>query len=220
MAESFPPDLAELLRASDAAARERAWERFLAARSALLLHTARSLSASQDSTMEAYAFMLDGLRANDFRRLREYRHRPHAQFTTWLVLVARRLCIDHDRSLHGRAPAEDDSDQMLQRQARRRLAELAAEEVDLDSIAAESGATPEHQVRQFELKQALEQALGTLDHRDRLLLTYRYVDKLSAQEIARLQQWPSHLHVYRRITHVCGLLRRELERRGVESSVP
>ena len=140
--------------------------------------------------------------------------------TTWLVLMARRLCIDRDRTLHGRAPAEDDSDQVLQRQARRRLAELAAEEVDLDSIAAESGATPEHQVRQFELKQALEQALGTLDHRDRLLLTYRYVDKLSAQEIARLQQWPSHLHVYRRITHVCGLLRRELERRGVESSVP
>jgi len=47
--------------------------------------------------MDRYAFVLDRLRARNFRRLRRFQPRGSARFTTWLVLVSRRLCLDHRR---------------------------------------------------------------------------------------------------------------------------
>jgi DNA-directed RNA polymerase specialized sigma subunit len=53
-----------------------------------------------------------------------------------------------------------------------------------------------------------------------LLLRLRFDDDLTAQEIAKLLQFPSPFHVYRRVNALLGVLRRALEQRGFESAVP
>src|SRR5262252_8859607 len=103
MADAVPRELARLIAAADGAARDQAWEGFVATHSRLLLHVARSMTADHDAAMDAYAFMLEALRADDHRRLRAYTVQRASKFTTWLVVVARRLCLDRARQVHGRA---------------------------------------------------------------------------------------------------------------------
>ena len=95
MAESFPPELSGLLDSRDALSKEEAWQRFVNRHSRLLLTTARETCADYDDGMERYAFLLDELKQDDFRRLRKYLADGRGKFTTWLVVVARRLCVDH-----------------------------------------------------------------------------------------------------------------------------
>jgi DNA-directed RNA polymerase specialized sigma subunit len=78
----------------------------------------------------------------------------------------------------------------------------------------------ENDLRVRELKQMLDSAIAELPVRDQLLLTLRFVDGLSAKEIAPIQSWPSAVHVYRRIDLLMGKLRKSLERRGVDDPVP
>ena len=44
--------------------------------------------------MDHYAFMLDRLQEDGFHRLRAFAGDGRGQFTTWLVVVARRLCVE------------------------------------------------------------------------------------------------------------------------------
>jgi len=46
---------------------------------------------SKDGAMDAYAYVLERLRERDCARLRTYADGGPARFTTWLVVVARRL---------------------------------------------------------------------------------------------------------------------------------
>jgi RNA polymerase sigma factor (sigma-70 family) len=137
------------------------------------------------------------------------------------VLVARRLCVDRKRQQYGRssgssaAAAGDD-----ERIARRRLVDLAAAEIDLSAIEDRASTNAENELRARELKQILDGAIAELDPRDQLLLTLRFIDGLSAKEIAPIQSWPSPVHVYRRIDLLMGKLRKSLERRGVDDPVP
>lgn len=222
MAESLPSELAHLLSASDDVSRERAWRTFLNAFSPLILHAARSASSGYDDGMDAYAAALDGLRADDYKRLRGYSIDPRARFSTWLVVVVRRVCIDRQREKFGRASSRERDEGSIsdERAVRKRLANLAAANIELDTIPDSERATPEENIQRRALHELLEAALAELDERDRLLLTLRFVDELPARKIAEVQGWPDQMAVYRRINQLTGLLKQKLIARGVDSSVP
>jgi RNA polymerase sigma factor (sigma-70 family) len=219
MADSLPQELAALLSADKQSA-DDAWRGFLSQYSPLLLHAARSTSSGYDDAMDSYAYVVERFRENDFRRLRSYTADPRSKFSTWLVLVARRLCIDRKRQQYGRIVPKSANSAPDERTARRRLVDLTAAQVDLSSIEDSSSLNAENDLRVRELKQMLDCAIAELSARDQLLLTLRFVDGLSAKEIAPIQSWPSAVHVYRRIDLLMGKLRKSLQRRGVDDPVP
>jgi RNA polymerase sigma-70 factor (ECF subfamily) len=94
--------------------------------------------------------------------LRVFRHastyRPQGHFSSWLLTIASRLCLNASRN-----------------RARRLELPLAS------SPALASPASPE---RSLELRQ-LREALGRLPHRHRLALILKAVEGLSYREIAR-----------------------------------
>jgi RNA polymerase sigma factor (sigma-70 family) len=216
MADVIPPELSGLLHSADVAAREAAWAAFLAAHSRLLLHTARSLGHDYDTAMDAYAYLLEQLQKDDFHRLRAYAADGRSKFTTWLVVVARRLCVDFQRHRYGRV-RDVRTDARDARLVRRRLTDLLAEELDLNELGTDS-ANPETDLLARERAQTMTAALDTLGARDRLLLTLRFEDDLSAREIGEVMGFPTPFHVYRRLTVVLRSLRRGLEDRGVRGA--
>jgi hypothetical protein len=52
--------------------------------------------------MDRYAWVLDALRQDRHRRLRAFAAEGRGSFTTWLVAVVRRLCVDEHRHRYGR----------------------------------------------------------------------------------------------------------------------
>ena len=209
LAEANPPDV-----------RQRAWKAFLETHSRLLLHTARVLGRDYDATMDAYAYLLDQLQRDDFRRLRSYVADGRTKFTTWLVVVARRLCLDHLRQRYGR-PLEDTSPGRDARASRRRLVDLVAEELDTSGVSdATTAGNPETHLRANELSRALAGALSAFDPRDRLLLKLRFEDGLPASEIAQVMGFATQFHVYRRLNALLEQMRTALRGRGVQDSEP
>jgi RNA polymerase sigma factor (sigma-70 family) len=217
---ALPPSLDRLLVAHatrDTDAVDAAWRAFVGDYTRLLLHVARSVTTNHDDAMDAYAFVIEQLRADDLRRLREFAADPRSKLSTWLVVVARRLCLDLYRRRYGRVRG---ADSRPQRAVRRRLQDLVAENVDVHDIPTAYTGSAELALRRSELQVALEQALAALDPQDALLLRLRFDDDLTAQEIAKLLSFPSAFHVYRRVNALLAVLRRALEQRGIESAVP
>ncbi len=142
MSNPIPAELACLLDAADPAAREHAWDRFVSAHTGLLLHTARVVCHDHDAAMDAYAYVLGALRQDDFRRLRAYTPMPGSKFTTWLVMVARRLCVDQVRRRYGQPRGEGPASEQV-RLVRTRLADLLAEDVDPDQLSEPANAGPD-----------------------------------------------------------------------------
>jgi RNA polymerase sigma factor (sigma-70 family) len=170
--------------------------------------------------MDAYAYLLEQLQRDDFRRLRAYTPEARSKFTTWLVVVARRICVDHLRDRYGRTTDPGNTDSRETRAVRRRLVDLLAHELDPTALADPSTANPETDLRTRELSQALTDALARLEPRDRLLLNLRFDDQLPAREIGRLMGFPTPFHVYRRLHAVLERLKTTLKRGGVEDSEP
>ena len=218
MSAVLPFELTRLIEATDAPARDDAWARFVAAHSRLLLHVARSLTADRDATMDGYAHVLERLREDDCRRLRGYVPDGRSKFTTWLVVVARRLCLDFHRHRYGRSddPAPD---ALAAHAARRRLADLVAGAIEPEQLAA-SAADPASALQAEELHRALGAATARLGATDRLLLKLRFDDDLSAREIAGLLALPTPFHVYRRLNALLQELRRVLQQRGIHEAEP
>ena len=218
----FPAALARLFEARDAAARDAAWGAFVDAYSGLILQVARSTATNRDGAMDAYAFVLDQLREDDCRRLRGYSARSGARFSTWLLVVARRLCIDFHRRRYGRAQRSGDGDALatLERATRRRLIDLAAEQLDPDTLSDMQAGGPEAELRLAQLRRALAKALDALDSQDKLLLSLRFEDQRSAAEIARVVGLPTPFHVYRRLTRVLDALRARLVAEGIDDATP
>lgn len=213
--------LSRLLEAVDERARDSAWTVFVAEYSRLLLHVTRQLTSDYDSAMDAYAFVLEKLREHDLRRLRGYAADGRGKFTTWLVVVSRRLCLDFHRQRYGRAAPSDGAGAVDDvRAARRRLVDLALSNVDDALVSSASDADPDGELRRRELERALDVVLAELPPPDRLLITLRFHDGLSGAEIASLLPFASPFHVYRRLNHVLAELRRRLVRLGVQSPVP
>ena len=215
-APGLPPLLARLLAAPEGADRDAAWAEFLAAHTGLLLHTCQSLSRDRDAVMNGYAYILDALRDDNCRRLRGYTADPGTRFTTWLVVVARRLLLDHHRQRYGR-PRSDAEGHRAEHAARRRLEDLVAAELDPDELRSPSE-RPDAALIQRERADALRAALAVLDPSDRLLLALRFEDERPMREIAATLGLPTVFHGYRRLAAVLATLQRALALRGIEPS--
>ena len=213
-----PPELQDLLQAGDPTARDEAWSRFVARFSPLLLHTARTVAREQDRTMDAYAHLLEQLREDDNRRLRQYLEGAGAQFTTWLVVVARRLCVDFLRQRYGRAPTAPSK--TADHATRRRLEDLIAVEIGEVRALAEPRAGPDESLRRRDLHLALQAALAHLPPAHRLLLSLRFEDDMPVREISKLLRYPTPFHVYRTLNAVLAELRQALTTRGVADAEP
>ena len=214
-----PRLLRDLLAAESAEGRNRAWDRFVRKHSRILLKVAFETKVGYDGAMDRYAITLEGLRADDFRRLRQYRPDGTTRFTTWLVVVARRLCLDHHRRVYGR-PRRADDRALEERETRRRLVDFVAEEIDLETLTTLDEQGTDAGVRRRELTEALEASLETLDLEDRLMLRLRFEHETRVSEIARLLGKPTVFHVYRRIKKILSRLRSELEAHGVGGTKP
>lgn len=215
----LPPELSALLDVADPVARDAAWRRFVETHSRLLLHAARSIDRNHDAAMDAYAYVLEQLQRDDFRRLRVYAADERGKFSTWLFLVARRLCLDHVRQRYGRRQSEDAQSHEAH-ETRRRLLDHVAEEIDVAEIAYAGDRDAEMRVRVEELGDALAEALAALAPPDRLLIKLRFQDALSVPEIARILKAPTPFHIYRRLNAVLAQVRAGLARRGVEDPDP
>ncbi|HEY6829091.1 MAG TPA: sigma-70 family RNA polymerase sigma factor [Gemmatimonadaceae bacterium] len=213
------PELQRLLDASTLSERNRAWKLFLDAFSPLLVHVARSVFREHDEAMDAYAYALQELRADDFGRLRAFSAQGASKFSTWFVVVTQRLCLDYRRKQYGRVRAVQSLSARVTQDLRRRLRDLAGEDIDLGALA-ESTADPAEQLAAREVRHLLALAVGTLSTTDRLLLTLRFDDGLSASQIARVMHLPTAFHVYRRLDAAIRTLRADLVARGVESAAP
>lgn len=215
MSRSLPAALERLLGATDEADLHAAWSEFLEEYSRLILHGARSLGGSHDAVMDRYAYVLECLRRDDFRKFREYVPNGRGKFSTWLMVVVRRLCLDEARSRYGRPrgePTETD-------RVRRRLADLVAADVDPELLPG-SGSSPEHVTRVRELSGNLDAAIARLEPSDRLLLRLRFYDEISVAEIATVCSFPSVFHVYRRLNSLYDELRSYLEDAGIRDAAP
>lgn len=212
VAEPMTAELSRLLEARTEAARDEAWTEFIRVHHRLLLHVARSGAGARDAdaAMDAYAFILESLRDDGFRRLRAFTADGRSTFVTWLVVVAKRLCIDFARARYGRADRRDAADSGDQALMRQRLIDLAGAELDLGSIADPSESNPETIFNAAEVRRALHDAIAELEPRERLLLALRFEDDLTAERIASTLQVPSAFHVYRQLNRIFGKLRQRL----------
>jgi RNA polymerase sigma factor (sigma-70 family) len=214
----IPPEVSSLLDAVDEEAFEAAWERFLKCYSNLLLHTVHSRSDGYDSAMDRYAFILEGLRGNGCQRLRRYEADGRGRFTTWLVVVARRLCEDFRRKRYGRVAlgADGKGSKSGPNVVRQRLADFMVEELDPELTPARSDGNPELDLRRQELEAALSVAFATLTPQDQVLLKLRFEDGLGGREVARVVGLPTAFHAYRRIQSCLKDLRKQLTARGID----
>lgn len=221
MADDLPPVLIRLLTPGAPPADDEPWADFVRLHSKLLLHVCRSLGGGHDAAMDRYAHVLEQLRREDYRRLRAFVADGRSEFSTWLVVVAQRLCLDHYRHRYGRArsPLRDRPAREDEWRARRRLVDLVSAEIDIGALIDGGAPSPEDEFHSSETHRALESALSRLPVRDRLLVRLRFEDELPMPEVARALGLPSRFHAYRRLTAVLAALRRELERTGEERSV-
>jgi RNA polymerase sigma factor (sigma-70 family) len=212
----LPPVLSELLAPDPGEdVRDRAWHAFLEQHDRLLRHICRSLGGDSDAEMDRYARVLEELRTDDFRRLRRFAADGRGRFTTWLTVVTRRICLDHERSRYGRASPTSDADT---RSARRRLADLVAANLDPDRLGAPAPDHPVARLEWEEVRAALHRATAGLDPEDRLLLALRFADDLSAREIAEVVGFPTPFHVYRRLNAILARLKEVLAEHGIEEA--
>lgn len=220
MRSSTEPEaaLAALLGARDPEARESAWGAFVEAYTPLLLHTAYRFGRTYDGAMDRYTYLLEHLHRDDFRRLRSFEATGPSRFSTWLVVVARRLFQDYHRARYGRTRSPDagNDDHALASRMRRNLAEMIAVEVS-PSLRDRSVLSPDAAAQAAERSDAVRSAVLTLEPRDRLLLKLRFESELAGHEIASVMGFPSHFHVYRRLRTVLGLLATRLGRAYAEA---
>jgi len=202
---SFPNQLRRLLDAGEGPEQERAWSEFIDSYSRLILYVARRMPCDHDVVMDRYAFVVEQLREQRFRRLRRFAADGRGKFTTWLIVVVRRLCVDHDRRKNGRAISSDARDHA----ARRRLIELVLDPEVMARIP-DNAPSADEELERRQVLVKLDAAVATLSPADQLLVTLRYQDNRSAREIASLMSLPTPFHVYRRLNRVHESLRHML----------
>lgn len=215
MPQPLPPALERLLGADTGGSLDHAWSEFVEEYGRLILHVSRSQGGQYDAVMDRYTYVLEQLRRDDFRRLRGYVADGRGKFTTWLVVVIRRLCMDELRSRYGRQRGGSSEAQ----QQRRQLADLVGAEVDVDLLAG-AGASPEESLEAAQVIDRLNRAVAGLDPSDRLLLRLRFQDEVAVSEIARVLSFPSVFHVYRSLNRIYEELRTALAEAGVRDAAP
>ena len=210
--DALPPPVARLLAAAAGRDADEAWAAFLAAYSALLLRIASAFAPGYDGALDRYTYMLDELRQNDCRRLRAYAADGRGRFSTWLTVVARRLCLDHFRQRYGRfrGPEPIRSETHSSRAVRRRITDLSGPVDELSRLPDLTLRDPGEVVDERARQEALRRAVDELSPGDQLLLRLRFEEDLTGREIAPLLGLASQFHVYRRIETVCGMVRARL----------
>ena len=211
------PALQLLFTPTNDVAREKAWSDFLAGSSDVLLRVARIMGGDDDAIMDRYAFILDSLSRDDYRRLRAYVDDGKSSFDTWLAVVARRLCTDEYRSRYGRVQG-DGEEAAARHSVRRNLGDLIGSELGLDELHASPDATPDAQLERKEWRSTLDVALANLQTEDRVILRLRFEDDVSVPEIARLLGLGSPFSLYRRLNRVLATLRKTLEAAGIHDA--
>jgi RNA polymerase sigma factor (sigma-70 family) len=167
--------------------------------------------------MDRYLFALDALRRDRCRRLRGYVESRRGKFTTWLIVVVRRLCLDEHRHRYGR-PQGAGAESVDRQRERRNLTDLVGNELDLLALEASPTGSPDAAAQRHEITTALERALSALDPSERLILRLRFEDGLSVPEIARLLGGGSPFRLYRRLTKVLAAVRERLESAGIRDA--
>jgi RNA polymerase sigma factor (sigma-70 family) len=213
--ESLPSQLRRLLEAADGPEQERAWTEFLECYSRLILYVARHSVRDHDAVMDRYAFVIERLREQHCRRLQRFASDGRGKFTTWLVVVVRRLCLDWDRHKYGRVSHQGGRDPI----APHRLVELVLDPEVLDRLPDQAPSTDERLEREQTLHR-LEQAIAGLASDDQLLLSLRYRDNRSAREIASLMSLPTAFHVYRKLNRLHDGLRQALTAPPLREKAP
>lgn len=214
MSATLPNAVERLLAAATDAESQRAWDAFLAEYSGLLLHAIRRLGSEHDEVMDRYAFVLEALQRDRYSRLRKFSVDGRGSFTTWLVAVVRRLCVDAHRSKYGRPQGTGPATWQVER---RQLVELVANELALERLESPDAPIDELLTTR-EAHEALRRALARLSVSDRLLLRLRFEDELSVPEIARLLGIDSSFKVYRDINRLLAALRAELHAAGIRGA--
>jgi RNA polymerase sigma factor (sigma-70 family) len=214
------PELSAILDAASEAAREDAWVAFAREFSDQILRVARSLGGDHDLAMDRYAFVLERLREDGYRRLRSYARPAAGEFRLWLIVVVRRLCLDHHRQRYGRSRESAPGLPHQDRAARRRLADLVSDRIDPAMLPASPHSAPDAALAHAERSRALAAALERLLPSDRLLLRLRFAEELPTREIAQLMRLPTVFHVYRRLNAVFRVLRESLREEGVLNAEP
>jgi RNA polymerase sigma factor (sigma-70 family) len=218
MDATVPLELGQLLRAPDNEIREAAWEKLIAGHTRLLLAVARSFGGDHDIAMERYSYMLEKLREADFRRLRAFDANAGASFSTWLTVASRRLCLDYHRVRYGRHRSSSRStDAVSLPGLRRALEDSSGAPIDTDLLPDTAVSAELYAVRR-EREESLRSELARLTPRERLLVTLRFEDELTAARITGILGLPSPFHVYRQLNAVLVKLRRALESRGIDST--
>jgi len=205
-ARFLPSQVRRLLEAAEGPTQEQAWTEFLESYSRLILYVARQTPGEYDIIMDRYAFVVERLREQSYRRLRTYAADGRGKFTTWLVVVTRRLCVDHNRLKHGRPPSPGTRNPV----SPRRLVDLVLLDPEVLARLPDGRPSAEDQLDRKQVLERLEAAVGTLAPMDQLLVTLRYEDARSAREIASLMSLPTPFHVYRRLTRIHESLRQAL----------
>ena len=205
-ARSFPSQLKNILDAAEGPQQDQAWTEFLDFYSRLIIFVARQTPGDYDGVMDRYAYIIEHLRDQNFRRLRTFIADGRGKFTTWLTLVVRRLCFDLDRLKHGRVSAEPGA---RDAPVPSRLIELVFDSDLLERVPS-GRATVDEELERAQLLDQLATAVAALSPGDQLLLTLRHRDERTAGEIASLMSLPTPFHVYRRLTRIHAALREAL----------
>ncbi len=212
--------LTTLLTATEAEAKEAAWGLFVDTYTPLLLHTAYRFGRTYDGAMDRYAYLLEHLHRNDYRRLRAFALAGPGRFTTWLVVVSRRLFQDYHRARYGRSrrsAASCGEARGSGSRMRRNLVELISDEVSITALPDQTVPSPEATTQAVELAEAVRAAVESLEPRDQLLLKLRFEDELAGHEIATIMGFRNHFFVYRRLRTVLQLLGKRLPREHSEA---
>lgn len=93
------PRIVGKLRSSEAPA---AWAEFLELYAPQILQIAKLFERDADRVGDCFLFVCEQLSQRRFRRLRRFRPRGEASFSTWLRVVVRNLCLDWHRREFGR----------------------------------------------------------------------------------------------------------------------
>lgn len=190
------------------------WARFVQSYTPLLMHVVRISSRDHDEAMDAYLFILERLQENDFRRLRAFSQKDGTAFTTWLCVVAKRLCIDRHRTLYGRLRVTGGGRANHTAIVRQHIVDLDGQLEKPDLIPDEDSENASAALERSELERGLRSARATLSPSDRLLLDLRFERNMSGRQIAQALNYPTPYHAYRRLGFVLRELKDRLEKRG------
>lgn len=216
----LPDDVRKLLRALDSAEREASWAQLVANYSPRILGVTRTVFSQHDDAMDGYAHVLDQLRSDNYRRIRSYPSDGRCNFTTWLFVVVRRLCIDYARQKYGRTRELGDGSSREIDRYRRQLAASMQDVIDPETLPAGDGTFADASVRSQQLARTLDAVIAELSIEDRLFLKLRFCDDLTVNEIGKLLAFRSQFHAFRRLKWILATLRTKLRERGIDESAP